>query len=174
MSTLIEVVVHSDSSPSNSAHVAIPIDPTIHIDYFSSKTFGEWMVSKKTAFRFKSMNHTYNVGDIVVMVLDKRCIVGVAVIGGACRLAGAMDIPIYSGDDSQYNAYVMPLKGYRLLPEPFPFEEVRRFCGISEDDTTSTNIWKGRPGRGELYYGAKGVATIYTSRYKLLVRSWMP
>jgi hypothetical protein len=173
MSSIV-VTVHSPSATDVPPHVAIPVSPLIHVDYFSSKTFGEWLSSKRNAFHFKNANHTYKVNDVVVLVLDKRCVVGVAVIGGACRPATHDDETIYTEDDSQYNAYVMPLKACRLLPEPFPFEEIRHFCGIPEADTTSTNIWKGRPGRGVLYYGAAGAPSLYVERYKMLVRSWMP
>ena len=172
----IEVVVEptSSSSASSSDHIAITIHPVIHVDYFSAKTFTEWMASDRTTFNFKSMNRTYHPGDAVVMVLDKHSVVGVAIIGGRCRPATEADRKIYSGEDSQYNAYVMQLRAHRILPEPFTFDDIRRFCGISEDDTTSTNIWNGRPGRGELYYAAKGVPSIYVARYKKLVNTWLP
>ena len=171
--SVIEVVVHVPSV-SAAAHVAISIQPVIHVDYFSSKTFAEWMASDRSTLTSKSMNHTYQVGDAVVLVLDKCCIVGVAVIGASCRKAGAADRKIYSGEDSQRNAYITQLKACRLLPEPFSFEDVRRFCGIPEGDKEHTNICKGCPFRAELFYGVKGLPSIYIERYKMLAKTWMP
>lgn len=113
----------------------------ILITYFSNKTEKEHRDAGVMAY-FSARNSTCAVEGAIIVAINKETntIIHVSVAAGPCRARRAGDAVVYTGEDSVYNAHVIPLMSLRRVS--IPLGEVARVCGIPSGDKAKSNIQK--------------------------------
>jgi len=145
--------------------------PIIHITQFSDKTWDEWLADPFKRSHDRTVIHTMKAGDIVVGTRNSAVVV-VYTLKGVCTPRDLMDYDTYSGEDTQYNNYYIPIDRYWILPAPVPFADIATRCGKSVGEKCLNNLFKGMVGRAVAFYKGDD-AEVVLGHYRTLVEAWM-
>lgn len=113
----------------------------ILITYFNCKTEKEHRDAGVMAYFSAYNSLKVAEGTIIVAInTETKNIVHVSVAAGPCRARRDGDAVVYTGEDSVYNAHVIPLMSLRRVS--IPLGEVARVCAIPAGDTAKSNLQK--------------------------------
>jgi hypothetical protein len=113
----------------------------IFVAYFTAKTLCEFHASEQSKFYHFNRMTKPAIGDIVVLVhIDDKAIVGVAMLKGRFEEHHLLDTDTYTGDDAKYNKYEIAIHKPRWLTHPLSLAHVGELCGVPASFNGNSNL----------------------------------
>lgn len=150
------------------------MEPRIFVGYYTNKTLAESDENRELKLFSRNVPTCIRAGDVIVSVnKDTASIVRVSIADGVFELRHLLDPSVFTGEDSKYHKSELKLKSSRVVPGNVTLMDIGKWCGISPEDKTRTNVNKCTAIEyAEVFYKGERAPEILET-YRKIVLSWV-
>jgi hypothetical protein len=97
---------------------------------------------ERKAFAYRCPTQVARGTSLTLVNRDTNTVIGVRVADGPAEPRHLLDPTVFSGNDTKFSKYEIPLQSHRFFAQPMPLAQLGELCGIPPGDKTKNNISK--------------------------------